>query len=499
MPLPVLQSSRVTVMIKPVGALCNLDCHYCYYLPTKTIYDGREHRMSLATLESVFAGALPHFDDEVTIAWQGGEPTLAGLAFFEKALEFQSRHARAGQRVSHALQTNGVLLDDRWCRFFREHKFLVGLSVDGPARFHDRYRRDNGGRPTSEQVRQALRLLQHHAVDYNILCVLNDVNVHHGKEVFRYLLNAGSRWVQFIPAVEWEVAADAATNRLAPYAPAPEAYGRFLCEVFDLWFERYRKRVSVRLFDAVLNKLVLGATPLCILDGSCHNQLTIEHDGAVFGCDHFVERRWQLARIGEPGWRNRIRVDGGADAGLTIHGRGYEKLPTHGGRDIGVVEDVPQAAVVASSTGLDGGWLGRTDDQRLGVFAARKQHLPDKCRACTWKPYCHGGCPKHRPGGGEVPEPTVLCEGYMMFYGHAMPRLQWLADFLRRGEQPPDPEPVQTPAASVRGGGRDSGVPRPAGATTTVRRRAATGGRVGRNAPCPCGSGLKHKHCHGQS
>ena len=498
MSLTVLQPSRVTVMIKPVGALCNLDCHYCYYLPTKTVYDGHQHRMTLQTLEEVFGGILPEFADDVTIAWQGGEPTLAGLDFFKKALEFQEQYVRPGQRVHHALQTNGTLLDDEWCSFLREHDFLIGLSIDGPPRFHDRYRVTNQNEPSCDKVLRGMKLLQKHAVEYNILCVLNDVNVHYPDEILRYLLNLGSRWIQFIPAIEWEPDSQSNGNSLAPYSPAPAAYGKFLCRVFDMWFETYRKRVSVRLFDAVLNKLVLGEMPFCILDGACHRQMTIEHDGAVFGCDHFVERRWQLAQIGRPQWKNGIRLDGAEGVGLTIHGDGYEKSATHAGRQIETDVDVPLEISQCESgkqTPLDTHWLGRTDTARLGEFAQRKQFLPEKCVQCRWKPYCHGGCPKHRPQGGEVPEPTVLCEAYIMFYEHAMPRLEWLAGFLRQNQQPPDPEPaVSRRETGVKLTGRDSD---PVSAMPESSTQAGRSAKIKRNGPCPCGSGLKYKHCHG--
>ncbi len=505
MSLPVIEPSRVTVMIKPVGALCNLDCTYCYYLPTKTIYDGHEHKMSLGTLEEIFASVLPRFGQDVTIAWQGGEPTLAGLPFFRKAFEFQAQYKKPGQSIHHALQTNGTLLDDDWCKFLRENDFLIGLSVDGPPRLHDHYRLTNRGQGSSDQVLRGMQLLQKHGVEYNILCVLNDHNVKYPEEIISYLLNLGSRWLQFIPAIEWEKdPADPTRNVLAPYSPDPKAYGRFLCTVFDLWFEKYRKRVSVRIFDAVLNKLVLGVMPFCILDGSCHNQLTIEHDGAVFGCDHFVERRWQLARIGEPGWVNDIHLDGSQKASLTVHGSGYAKNSAHAGMDIHSTDDLERGYVVeaASARGkasliqeenggtqtavapaLDGDWYDRIDAQRLGSFASRKQKLPAKCQACQWKPYCHGGCPKHRTYGGEVPEPTVLCDAYMMFYEHAMPRLQWLAGYLRRNEAPPDPQAVAAPAVP-----QAAAAPEPTGLHD-----------VGRNDPCPCGSGLKYKKCHGRN
>lgn len=439
-------------MIKPVGALCNLDCTYCYYLPTKSVYDGSEHRMPRATLEAVFAGFLPRFGDRVTITWQGGEPTLAGLDFFRDAMRFQRAHQRPGQQVSHALQTNGTLLNDEWCAFLKDHDFLVGLSIDGPKQFHDHYRVTNTGEPSSKAVFRGLKCLQQNDVPFNLLCVINDRNVDHPDDLWQYLRSLGTPWLQFIPAIEWEPdPADLSRNVLAPYAPPPAKYGQFLCRIFDLWFERYRDKVSVRFFDSVLNKLVTGVMPLCILDGSCHTQLTVEHDGGVFACDHFIERRWQVARVGEPDWMNAIDLDGSESVGLTVHGGGYVKLETHAGRDIVDADDVPTESTDAQGLS-DADWFDRADGQRLSAFAARKQRLPDKCVQCKWKPFCHGGCPKHRSAGGETPEPTVLCEAYIMFYEHAMERLKWLASFVQRGQQPPPPDHLAASHATRVGG-----------------------------------------------
>ncbi len=496
MELPVLTPSSVTVMIKPVGALCNLDCAYCYYLPTKSVYDGHEHRMRLDVLESICAGYLPRAADEVTICWQGGEPMLAGLKFFEKAIEFQHKYKRPGQQVSNALQTNGTLLDDDWCRFLRANRFLIGLSMDGPPHLHDRYRRDNAGRPTHARVMQGLRMLQEHDVEYNILCVLNQANVGAPVEVFQYLLNLGSRWLQFIPEIVWEPDPDQpGTTRLADHCPTGKQYGEFLAEVFDLWFERYRQRVSIRIFDAVLNKLVHQMMPFCILNDSCHSQLTIEHNGDVYGCDHFVERRWQLAQIGRPDWSNAINIDGSQNSGLTIHGTGYAPNKAHQGTDIATVDDVEarytptQSAgsdsAVALADAIDDQWFVRCDSQRLGGFAQRKVSLPDKCLNCQYQQYCYGGCPEHRPHGGDVPEASVLCEGYIRFYSHCLERLEWLAGYLRKGQQPPAVERnVQAGAAT------DSGIGQ--------RCPVTPGARVKRNDPCPCGSGLKFKNCCGK-
>ena len=488
--LNVIHPSSVTLMIKPVGALCNLDCEYCYYLPTKSVYDGHEHRMKLATLESIFAAYLPVAADEVTICWQGGEPTLAGLAFFEQAIEYQEKHKRPGQRVANALQTNGTLLNDDWCRLLREHQFLIGISIDGPRHFHDHYRRTNADGGSHDSVMAGLALLQKHDVEYNILCVLNDRNVDHPDDVFKYLLNLGSRWVQFIPEIVWEPDPDRpGTTRLADHCPDALAYGKFMTRVFDQWFERYRQRVSIRLFDSALGKLVHGQTPLCILDGACSGQLTIEHNGDVFGCDHFVERRWQLASIGDDQWANPIDAAGDEQIGLTIHHTGYLSNAHHAGRDIGGADDVAKRYDAATATAeidhIDLTWFKRADAGRLSQFSARKQDLPDKCLACQWKPYCYGGCPEHRQSGGDEPEASVLCAGYIHFYENCMERLEWLADYLRRGVTPPAVEVnVEAGAATDSAVGRR--VPVPAGA------------KVRRNDPCPCGSGLKYKQCCGK-
>lgn len=383
------------LMVKPVGAACNLRCGYCYYLRTGELFGGSTRRMSLNTLESLFAGFLPNAGDDVTIAWQGGEPTLAGRPFFEHALTFQERYRRPNQRVQNALQTNGTFLDDPWCRFLRQHRFLVGISIDGPRALHDAYRVGPDHEPSHIAVTRGLKNLKRFGVEHNILCVLHDQNVQHPRELWNAMIGLGERWLQFIPAIEWEHApasspdADA-TPRLAPYSPKPRAYGRFLCDTFDIWFGQYRDHVSVQLFDTVLSKLVLGRAPLCIHAEACTHQLTVEHNGDIFGCDHFVERAWQLGRIDAHDQDN-----------------------------------------------LDRDWFARLNRTRFADFAHRKLDLPPECAACDYRPFCFGGCPKHRPHRGAVTERTILCEGYRMFFEHAMPRLQWLAEFIRHGMQPP--------------------------------------------------------------
>ncbi|QDU70920.1 radical SAM protein [Mucisphaera calidilacus] len=422
------------LMIKPVGAACNLRCHYCYYLPVMGIYDGNAQRMREETLEATLAGYLPESNKTVTLSWQGGEPTLAGLDWFKRMIELVDKHRRPDQRVVHCLQTNGTLLDDEWCAFLRQHEFLIGISLDGLASDHNHYRVTTDGSGSYAQVMRGLELLRKHGVEHNILMVLNNKNVVHPKEVWRELMRIEARWVQFIPAVEWLSPDDAErVNRhdgdwhaapadlgdwkgwhTASFSPTPEQYGRFLCEVFDLWFEKHRYEVSVRFFDSVLNTLVMGRASECIYSHSCAGQVTIEHDGTVFGCDHYVQPEWRLGHV---------------------HGGAARTVP------LTINSSVPEQE--RESAPIGGRWMSGLDRARATEFADRKLDLGEPCASCDWFQLCHGGCPKHRPARGELPGPTVLCDGYRTFYPHAMPRLQWIANFLKQGQMPPEQVPAE--------------------------------------------------------
>lgn len=381
-----VEPGSFSLMIKPVGAMCNLRCTYCYYMPTMAHFGSHEHRMSEATLEQLFAAAMPKLGQQTTIAWQGGEPTLAGLDFFKTALKLQQRFARPDQTIHNALQTNGTLLTPEWCTFLHDHDFLVGISVDGPDRMHDHYRTHASGGGSSDDVHRGLKLLNEHGVEHNVLCVLNDRNIKQPVELLGYFVKRNIRWLQFIPAVEWQSSDVNDEPVSAAFTPAGQDYGRFLCNLFDHWFDRYRHQVSIRIFDTVIEKLVMNRAGLCILSETCHGQITIEHDGSVFACDHFVEPRWCMGQV------------------------------------------------------KDGDWLGQLDWQQAENFGQRKQHLADECLACRWREFCHGGCPKHRPGRGDAALPSVLCSGYKMFFAHTMERFVWLASYLKRGMQPPLPK-----------------------------------------------------------
>jgi uncharacterized protein len=434
-------------MIKPVGASCNLACQYCYYLDVQDeLYGGRVKRMGEDDLEAIFASWLPAAESDVIIAWQGGEPTLAGLGFFKRAVLLQHQYRRQGQRVANCLQTNGTLLNEDWCRFFAEHQFLIGISIDGAPADHDHYRVDPRNQPTYEKVIKGLDLLRRHRVEHNILCVINDRNVQTPTRVYRELLRLGERWLQFIPAIEW---VDADTGQphdgyngtpgrpvLAPYSPDAEAMGRFYCEVFDAWFANDRDKVSVRFFDGVLSVLAGQQAVECTHGPACHSQVTIEHNGDVFGCDHYVQRRWQLGSV-------RALPVQPSLVPLTVgrSGEGLDAIASQWSTPAHHAMTAPtgEQARPLNGDGVSRGWFDSLDRGKLSTFADRKQFLSQQCRDCRWQRFCYGGCPKHRPHRGDQPEPTVLCKGYQRFFEHSMERFEWLAGYVRRGYSPPPP------------------------------------------------------------
>jgi uncharacterized protein len=411
-----IDSRRSSLMIKPVGATCNLRCSYCYYLPVAEDYDQPARRMSLVTLESTLAGYLPGAPDTVTISWQGGEPTLAGLSWFEKMIELVEKHRRPTQQVSHCLQTNGTLLNDKWAAFFKQHQFLLGVSLDGLLADHDYYRIDPSkpDQPgTYTRVLQGIATLRKHAVEFNVLVVLNDRNVHHPARMWKQLMALQFDWLQFIPAIEWvQQPTDDGRWETAAFSPSGEDYGKFLCEVFDLWFAKHRHRVSVRMFDAILGLLIDGRATECTYAKTCATQVTLEQDGSVYGCDHYVQTEWKLGRVGAETSCSSVP--------LTVAGRDPSSANTFNQKDT-----------------LDTGWMRRLDGERFATFGRRKADLDPRCFSCDYRSLCNGGCPKHRPARGELPGPSVLCPGYQRFFTHALPRLEWLTDHLRRGVTPP--------------------------------------------------------------
>ncbi|HTK11245.1 MAG TPA: anaerobic sulfatase maturase [Ktedonobacteraceae bacterium] len=358
------------IMTKPRGAICNLDCTYCYFLSKELLYAGSRFRMAKDLLEDytrqyIEAQRVP----EVTFGWQGGEPTLMGIDFFRLALEFQQKYCRPGMRIHNSLQTNATLLNDEWCEFFREHDFLIGVSLDGPREFHDVYRVDKGGKPTFDRVMAGINLLKQHQVEFNILTTLHAANAEHPLQVYRFLRDeVGTRFMQFIPIVERDNETGFQEGELiTPRSVTGEQYGNFLIAVFEEWVRHDVGHVFVQIFDEALTAW-LGQRPgLCIFGETCGTALAMEHNGDVYSCDHFVEPKHKL----------------------------------------GNMQLIPLTELVGSK-----------QQRQFGL--AKRETLPRYCRECEVRFICNGGCPKdrtlHTPDG--EPGLNYLCAGYKAFFTH---------------------------------------------------------------------------------
>jgi uncharacterized protein len=422
------------LLAKPTGAVCNLDCKYCFYLPKERLYPGSRFRMTDDVLEAYIKQLVEsHRTPKVTVAWQGGEPTLMGLDFFKLSVEYAEKYKKRDQTISYTMQTNGVKLDDDWCAFFKEHNFLVGISVDGPRELHDVYRVDKGGKPTFDKVMRGLRLLQKHAVEHNILTTVNRANADSPLEVYRFLRDeAETSWVQFIPVVE-RINSDGQTlyqegNTVSERSVLPEQLGVFLSRIFDEWVRKDVGRVFVQTFEAAAgNWLGLPSSGMCVFDETCGLGLALEHNGDLYSCDHYVEPTYLLGNI----------------------------------RDQHMIELV-----------------GSERQQQFGQD--KLDTLPRYCRECDVRFACHGECPKNRflttPEG--EPGLNYLCVGLKRFFHHVDHPMGVMAWLIRQGR--PATQVMQILAAE------------------DAKLQAAYA-QAGRNDPCPCGSGLKFKKCHGQS
>jgi uncharacterized protein len=351
-----------SLLIKPASAVCNLDCAYCFYLdrdadPYKDL-PGR--RMTLDTLERLVDTYLFYSYPNSVFAFQGGEPTLAGLKFFEKLIEFQKQYGRDGQNVSNALQTNAILIDDDWCALFREYNWLLGVSIDGPEPVHDLYRFNKQGRGTWKQVMHGIETLKKNRVDFNALCVLSQANVERPREVYQFFRGLGIEYIQYIPLAEF----DGEGNAL-PFTITPEQYGRFLCETFDLWWPD-RRKMHIRYFDNIA-EAVAGQKPgNCTMHETCDSYVVVEYNGDVYPCDFFVEGGWKLGNITIDSWpevsRRRTRYS----------------------------------------------------------FAAKKTVAHADCQVCEYQSICHGGCPKLRHGRhGSFEDLDYFCQAYKMIFARA--------------------------------------------------------------------------------
>jgi uncharacterized protein len=430
---------RFHLLAKPSGSTCNIDCTYCFFLSKEALYPNSRSRMSDETLDSYIRQLLEsHETPEVTVAWQGGEPTLMRIDFFRRALEAIERHRRPGQVVTQTFQTNGLLIDDAWAAFLAENDILVGLSVDGPKDIHDTYRKDRRGQGTFDLVMRGLDRLKAHGVRFNILCTVNAANQHRGREVYRFFRDTlGADWMQFIPIIERATAetlpiankgwsetpgesrllytqtGDLVTER----SVEPRAYGTFLIDIYEDWLRNDVGRVFVQMFDVTL-EAYFNRHRLCIHAPTCGYGPALEHNGDVYTCDHFVEPAYKLGNL----------------------------------------HDTPLADLVASP-----------QMRRFGLD--KRDRLTGQCRSCPVRQLCNGGCPKDRfmqSKSGETGH-NYLCEGLELFYMHTRPTMMAMAHLIRNGHAPAE-------------------------IMALVRAEDA---RRGASSPCTCGSGRMLGACHG--
>lgn len=366
------------LMIKPTGAECNLSCEYCYYLEKSSLYPGKKTRMDDATLERITAAfLLTHPGPEVSFGWQGGEPLLMGMDFFKRALELQEKYIRPGLKIVNALQTNGVLINDAWARFFAEHQFLIGLSIDGPADLHDHYRRDRGGKPSHARTMAGLAALQRHKVEHNALVTVNRVNSEEPLRVYRFLTGLGLEHLQFIPIVEREAPR---SRKVTPWTVRPERYGTFLCEIFDFWARHDVGRVFVQLFESTLNVWLGNYPSLCVFAPTCGLGLAVEYNGDLYACDHYVFPEYLRGNV------------------------------------------TPETL------------KGLIDSTAQRKFGQSKADLSLECRRCPSLNFCGGDCLKHRlrlTDDGKLI--SYLCLSYQQFFSHSAQVLQAMAGEIRAG------------------------------------------------------------------
>ena len=392
------------LLAKPTGAVCNLDCKYCFFLSKEMLYPGSRFQMADDLLRIYIRQLLEsQAGPEVIVGWQGGEPTLMGLDFFERSIEYVEKYRQPGQEVSYTVQTNGTKLNDAWCAFFKRHKFLVGLSIDGPAALHDAYRVDKGGAGTFEDVMRGWEVLNRHGVDVNILCSVHAANAEHPIEVYRFFRDElKTSFIQFIPIVErvtaemlpvanmgWgERGSDPRPlyllegNQVTERSVGAEQWGRFLNAIFDEWMRRDVGKVFVQMFDAALASWVGAPPSMCIFSETCGTALALEHNGDVYSCDHFVEPRYLLGNI----------------------------------RQVHMLQLV-------------------TSEHQRQFGLAKRDTLPRYCRECSVRFACHGECPKNRfistPDG--EPGLNYLCAGYKAFFTHIDGPMRTMATLLRQG------------------------------------------------------------------
>jgi uncharacterized protein len=360
-----------TLLIKPASADCNLRCDYCFYLEKIQLYpDTTIHRMADRVLARLIRGYMETDQPYYGFGWQGGEPALMGTEFFRRVTQLQAHYGRSGAQVANGLQTNATLITDEMARHFSQYRFLLGCSLDGPAEIHDRYRLTRKGNPSHHRVLEGLNALKRHHVEFNILTLVSQANVSSPGQVYRYLVDQGFLFHQYIPCVEFDNRGEP-----MPFAISGKEWGEFLCELFDEWYLQDTHRVSIRLFDGILHRMIHNPPTICHMDRNCRQYLLIEHNGDVYPCDFFVKAPLKLGNIME------------------------NSLP-----------ELFQSSLFKE-------------------FGAQKAQWNKSCRSCNFLNLCQGDCLKHRVYHENSPRnQSWLCEGWKQFFEYSQKRFQHLVD-----------------------------------------------------------------------
>lgn len=394
----VLKSKRAaySTMLKPIGSLCNMDCHYCYYLDKAGLYPASASKIDDSLLETYIREYIESNETQViTFAWHGGEPLLAGLEFYQRSLLYQQKY-KGDKQIDNVIQTNGLLLNEAWCDFFVENRFLVGISIDGPRDIHDAFRVDKGGHPTHERVIASINMMKAKGVEFNALIAVHRKSEGRGKEVYLFLKSLGIQYMQFLPVLEHvsKVGENVRPSIVPPGTPdaylaewsvSAKGFGKFMTDIFDLWVLNDVGRYYVQLFDVALAQWVGVPPGLCSFEHTCGQAMVMEHNGDVYCCDHFVYEKTRLGNI----------------------------------RDQSLVE-----------------MLKSPKQFNFGV--SKRNSLPRQCLICPYYFACTGECPKHRFELAKDGSPglNALCDAYFMFFGHVDPYMQYMKECLQK-QMPP--------------------------------------------------------------
>ncbi len=395
-----------SLLIKPASADCNLRCEYCFYIDH--LEEGTNApRMSDETLEILIKSYMnTNQYNNYSFGWQGGEPTLMGLKFFEKVVEFQKKYGTPGAAVSNGLQTNGTLITEEMAKLFGKYKFLLGVSLDGPPYLHDYYRKTLGQTPTHSLVMRGIEILKKQNVEFNILILVNNKTVKKAREIYQYMKSQGFFYHQYIPCIEFDK-----NNKPHSYSITGKEWGTFLCELFDEWIKEDMYKISIRLFDSILEYLVYGRYNVCFMNNNCCQYFVVEYDGNVYPCDFFVRKDLLLGNLKTGTWD------------------GFLKSPLY------------------------------------LRFGRQKVNWNEYCNNCPYLNLCHGDCQKFRIGGSKSSRTlSLLCKGWRMFYAHTLTQFKRIAQQIRTERNIKTHIPIKIP-------------------------------KIGRNDPCPCGSGKKYKDC----